>query len=202
MTVEEATKLKTIDLHNGSYSVYMIISKEERTDPETGRFLPAGKPYIGKTGGEPNDRWRNGKNYGSNELGKDIEVFGWDAFLHIVLYTGLTEQQAIFFENLRTLNYKTLYPNGYNMRLGDTSQYAPFAGNTKPVWRIARETGERLELYMSCASAARVTGISVTSIKDTANGRQEHAGGFLWAFATPEEVREWQQRKRQRKIIA
>ena len=202
MTVEEAMKLKTIDLHNGSYSVYMLISKEERTDPETGKFLPAGKGYVGMTGEEPNDRWRNGNNYGSNELGEDIKIFGWDAFLHIVLYTGLTKQQAIFFEKLRTLNYKTLYPNGYNMRLGDTSQYAPFAGNTKPVWKIDLETGERLALYLSCASASRATGISATSINDTAHGKQAHAGGFLWAFATPEEVEEWQRQKHPRKIIA
>ena len=191
MNVQEVNKIKPVNLHSGKCSVYMLVSKEDRTDPETGKFLPAGKGYIGQTNGKPEDRWRNGNNYGGNELGEDIKIFGWDAFDHILLYTNANQSQAIFFEKLETLRKKTLYPNGYNMKVGVDGHYAPFAGRTRPVWQLDLKTGERLRLYLSCASASRATGINVTGIADTARGEQMHAGGFDWAYATKEEVAEW-----------
>ena len=62
----------------------MLIAKEDRTDPETGRQLKAGKKNVGYTSKKnPNDRWKNGKHYERNaELQADIETFGFDAFEH------------------------------------------------------------------------------------------------------------------------
>ena len=188
----------TRNLHNGTYSVYMLIAKEDRTDPESGRQLKAGKSYIGYTGDEdPNGRWRNGNNYkGNKELDEDIATFGFDAFEHILLWTGLTEEQAIFLEKLETLRHHAMVPNGYNIRLGNTGQYAPFRGGCKPVFATHRETGVT-RLFQSIASFSRVTGVNKTSASDTARGQQEYAGDYFLQYATPETMEEWKAQQKQ-----
>lgn len=188
----------TRDLHNGTYSVYMLIAKEDRTDPETGRQLKAGKSYVGYTSKENhNERWRNGLDYGDNEeLQEDIKTFGFEAFHHVILWTGLSKEQAITLEIMETLRQHTMVPNGYNIRLGNTGQYAPFRGRCKPVFATHRETGET-RLFQSLASFSRVTGVNKTSAGDAARGQQEYAGDYSLQYATPETIEEWKARQKQ-----
>ena len=75
-----------------------------------------GKKYIGQTRQLPEVRWNNGKGYDfNNDFTKDINTFGWDQFQHLVLYTGLTKEQADKIENQLIEQYNTLNPEfGYN----------------------------------------------------------------------------------------
>lgn len=56
---------------------------------------PSGKVYIGITRQTPERRWDNGKGYKhSPHFRAAIEKYGWDAFKHEILATGLTKEEA------------------------------------------------------------------------------------------------------------
>lgn len=53
------------------------------------------KVYVGQTGQQVNQRWRNGKGYINNSLFyRAIEKYGWDNFDHDIIFTGLDKEQA------------------------------------------------------------------------------------------------------------
>jgi len=199
---EVPERLKLLGKSIGPGTVYMLT-------------LPDGKKYIGLSDKKDiAERLRSGKNYKSNkELDEAINGVwdgdtcikpgcGWENVRVEIVRDGIPTKYEDFAEKLEIAKYGTLWPNGYNKTTGGRSGYVMRSSKCRPVWKTDLETGERLRLYLSCASASRATEISETSIKDTAHGNQRHAGGFGWVFATPEEVKEWQQHKRQREIIA
>ena len=56
---------------------------------------PNGKIYVGMTGKSLKDRFKNGKGYKKTSLlRKAIDEYGWNSFLHIVLFEGLTKEEA------------------------------------------------------------------------------------------------------------
>lgn len=55
-------------------------------------------------------------------------------------------------------------------------------GTSKRVAKIDPDTNEILAIYESMSAAARVNDITVQSISYCANGKQEIAKGFKWAF--------------------
>ena len=64
------------------YTVYMHTS-------------PSGKVYIGITRRNPIHRWCNGKGYrGQRVFDRAIQKYGWDAFRHEILFSGLTKEDA------------------------------------------------------------------------------------------------------------
>lgn len=74
-----------------------------------------GKVYIGQTKQEVKARWRkNGRGYKNcPKFYQAIEEFGWDSFIHTILETGLTAEEA----DEREAYYIALYDsvnNGYN----------------------------------------------------------------------------------------
>ena len=89
------------------YSVYKLTS-------------PADKVYIGCTQQKPKDRWDYGCKYHNNkELSSDIKKFGWDNFEHIVLYSGLEEDEAYDLERELIHKYRSNDPrHGYNKSIG------------------------------------------------------------------------------------
>jgi group I intron endonuclease len=54
------------------------------------------KVYIGQTGQNPNERWRNGLGYKKDQpaIYRAIQKYGWDNFEHIILQNNLTESEA------------------------------------------------------------------------------------------------------------
>lgn len=53
------------------------------------------KVYIGQTGQNPQERWRNGLGYNRQPaMFGAIKKYGWEKFLHIVLQNNLTELEA------------------------------------------------------------------------------------------------------------
>lgn len=69
-------------MYLNNYSVYVLT-------------FPNNKHYVGATRQKPERRWRNGKGYGKHtRIGKAIDEFGWENVHHIVVYNGLTKEEA------------------------------------------------------------------------------------------------------------
>ena len=81
---------------------------------------PDGKRYIGITSRKPEKRWRHGKGYYENEhFTRAINKYGWDSFQHIILFEGLTREEASEKEKLLILKYETTNRDkGYNISKG------------------------------------------------------------------------------------
>ena len=79
-----------------------------------------GLVYIGITCQKPKRRWKNGKGYIENEyFWEDIEKYGWDGFDHEILYSGLSETQAVVLEVSLIAYYDlTNREKGYNKSEG------------------------------------------------------------------------------------
>lgn len=87
--------------------------------------LVNGKVYIGITSRLPEKRWgRNGCNYRSNHhFYNAILKYGWDSgFLHEILYSGLTKENAEEYERDLIRHFNSANPEyGYNIALGGNS---------------------------------------------------------------------------------
>lgn len=79
-----------------------------------------GKKYIGITSQKPTNRWRNGAGYyKQSRFYAAIQKYGWDAFRHEILYTGLTQEEAERLEVELIAKYETLNEDrGYNLSPG------------------------------------------------------------------------------------
>lgn len=91
-----------------SYIVY------KHTNPHNG------KVYIGITGQEPWRRWDCGRGYiGNKYFYRAIQKYGWENFLHEILYSGLTLEEANQIERSLIEKYDSTNPRkGYNIDLG------------------------------------------------------------------------------------
>jgi len=80
--------------------------------------------YIGITNRSPYDRWgKNGTHYKYNEhFSRAIVKYGWDNFLHEILFDGLTKKEAENLEVELIKKYNSANENfGYNKALGGSS---------------------------------------------------------------------------------
>ena len=90
-----------------------------------------GKRYYGITGSKKVEkRWRNGRGYkfwidkdgkrhGNEHFWNSICRYGWDSFEHIVLFEGLTKDEAELMEKCYIALYNTRNPSkGYNQTDG------------------------------------------------------------------------------------
>lgn len=76
------------------------------------------KVYIGVTCQEVKDRWRKGKVY-NKAFKADIEQYGWDNFEHLIIETGLSQQDALAKEKELVEQYNSNNPAyGYNYTCG------------------------------------------------------------------------------------
>lgn len=80
----------------------------------------SGKKYIGITSQKPTNRWQNGEGYQRCPLFyAAIQKYGWDAFRHEILYTGLTQSEAERLEVELIAKYETVdRAKGYNLATG------------------------------------------------------------------------------------
>ena len=79
-----------------------------------------GKLYFGITKTSTRRRWSKGKGYKTQHIfGKAIEKYGWDGFEHIILFTGLSEDEAKQMEIDLIREFKTQDGRyGYNITDG------------------------------------------------------------------------------------
>lgn len=83
-------------------------------------IFPNQKVYIGITRQKPEYRWRNGKKYNNNEyMTNAIQKYGWKNIKHIILYDGLSKEQAESKEKELIKKYKSnIRDFGYNILEG------------------------------------------------------------------------------------
>ena len=90
-----------------AYVVYVHINKVN------------GKRYYGITCQRPEQRWRNGDGYKCGYFTNAINKYGWDGFDHIIIASGLTEDEAKWLEvEMRAAHNTTNEKYGYNKTLG------------------------------------------------------------------------------------
>ena len=94
---------KSLDVALGNYTVYKHTS-------------PCGKVYIGITRDSPQHRWKGGHGYVSNvHFFRAIQRYGWASFEHKILFTGLSESEAIQKERELIALFNSTDPTkGYN----------------------------------------------------------------------------------------
>lgn len=81
-----------------------------------------GKKYIGMTGTSVEDRWANGRGYNHQPFGRAIKKYGWDAFEHEIIQSGLTEKEACDLESELIEKNKTRNKKfGYNVCEGGST---------------------------------------------------------------------------------
>lgn len=184
------------------YCVYMHINKAN------------GKRYVGITSVNPLQRWANGNGYYRNKHFHDAIIkYGWDNFTHLILYTGLSKDEACEVEKYLIKYYKTQdKEKGYNLTSGGEhfshseeskkiiSERRRGKGRTKRTQEQiqkmkANHGGGALpsavicldtgETYKSINDASRATGINKKGISGCCRGIRNYntAGGMRWAFA-------------------
>lgn len=91
-----------------NYIVYMHVNRTN------------GKKYIGITSQRPKSRWHNGHGYrGQKRFWSAIKCYGWDNFDHIVLFSGLSKEDAEAKEEELIVVHKSNIPDyGYNIENG------------------------------------------------------------------------------------
>ena len=111
---------------NGTYTVYK----------HTG---PTGKVYIGITRREPRKRFDGGRGYAhSPHFSAAIKKYGWDAFQHDILLTGLTREDAEEAEIRLIAEYKSTDRRfGYNADTGGSAS-----------GRMSEETRRKIASHM------------------------------------------------------
>ena len=135
---------------------------------------PTGKVYIGITRKKPERRWDNGKGYKhSPHFWAAIQKYGWDAFGHEILATGLQKEEAERMEiELIAQHHSTDRRFGYNADLGGSASGHMSAetrqklavhmmGDLNPTRRLGhpfkgKRHTEASRLKMSAAAKARV----------------------------------------------
>lgn len=185
-----------------SFSVYMHINNAN------------GKRYIGITSGDPLKRWRNGQGYYKNtHFYNAIFRYGWDNFTHLILYTGISKNEACEIEQSLIAKYNTQNKAyGYNLTSG--GEFFKHSEESKRLMSQQRmgkgkvkRTPEQIEhmkanhagggkkvpvycvetkkRYECINDAARDTGINKKQISGCCR-KQKHyntAGGFHWLYA-------------------
>lgn len=164
---------------------------------------PSGKSYIGLAK-DVKHRWRGGGNgyKGSNRIWYAIQKYGWDNFIHEIIASGLTRQEACEMESDLIKTHNTMDPEyGYNLtsggehfifsqksldRLSRSQMGHPVSDHVrailsechnKPV--ICLETGET---FKNSVEASDKLGICRTSVLKAASGKQDTCGGYHFAY--------------------
>lgn len=137
------------------------------------------KVYIGITCQRVENRWRkDGEGYKQCVyFYSAIQKYGWDNFIHEVLFDNLSKEEAEQKEVELILCYDSTNPNfGYNIQSGGYSSDADYL--KKPVICI-----ETKVIYESATDAGRKLGISNATISACCRGDNKLAGNFHWMFA-------------------
>lgn len=182
------------------YSVYMHLNRAN------------GKRYVGISK-DPIRRWANGRGYYRNKHFSDAIIkYGWDNFDHLILYSGLTKDEACEIEQRLISKYNTQDKRyGYNLTSGgDYFQHSEeskqlMSEHRKGKGRVKRSEHTRQlirenhgggaekspvlcietnTIYGCINDAARDTGIHKKQISCCCRNVPHYntAGGYHWCF--------------------
>lgn len=162
---------------NRNFKVYMHTS-------------PNGKRYIGITCQDNlYRRWgSNGCGYADNEhFWRAIKKYGWNNFIHEVLFEDLTEKEAKQKEIELIAFYDSTNPNnGYNITPGGDYNINV---TPKPVKQYTAK-GEFIQEYECIKYGAIATNTNKSAISLCCNNKAKLAGGYIWQFADVELTKE------------
>lgn len=176
-----------------------INKNEERCYVVYKHTSPSNKVYIGVTcQNPPEKRWANGKGYNDNKhFSRAISKYGWQNFLHEILFAGLTKEQAIEKEIELIAKYNaTNRDYGYNIALGGNSvgelpeeqrRKISEAGKI-PILQYTKSL-EFIKRWDSVTSASNEVGVSTSCISACCRGNIGLAGGFVWRYEFPELIK-------------
>ena len=160
--------------------LYVVYKHTNRTN---------GKVYIGITCQATEKRWQKGAGYAGTYFGNAIKKYGWDAFTHEVIETGLEEKQACERERALISEYRSNEREyGYNLSGGGevTDCIVPMIGEDNPkavaVIRIDSVTGEK-KTFPSVDDASREMGINHRGICKACRGVAKTYMGYVWEYA-------------------
>lgn len=174
---------------NNNYIVYAHINKIN------------GKMYIGLTKQRPEERWRKGKGYKSSpHFYSSIMKYGWNNFVHLILFDKLTKDEAKNLEIMLISKYKTrnkLY--GYNLtKGGDDGNGSPIPFEvkekikqtlSKKVVQLSKKDNSLINTYDSLINtydslidAEKQTGISSKHISRCCLKQRKSTKGYHWMF--------------------
>ena len=136
------------------------------------------KVYIGITLQKVEYRWRNGDGYKlQTYFYNAIQKYGWNNFLHEVLFDSLSKEEAEQKEKELISFYNSTNPEfGYNIQSGGYSSECKYL--EKSVICI-----ETKIIYKSATDASRKLSISNATISSCCRGENKEAGGLHWMFA-------------------
>lgn len=159
-----------------NYNIYLIINPTN------------GKKYVGKTSREPKKRWNYGNGfYRNKKFYNDIQKFGWNNFIKIVLYEGLDKIHAKSIEEELIKIFDSV-STGYNQSYGEGLKKLHKKpklkkGNKKAVICITTN-----KIFESLAEAAKYYSIDKGHISHCCNGFLKSAGKLpdgtklVWRF--------------------
>lgn len=126
------------------------------------------KMYIGITKQNPIERWRNGEGYKGQIFYRAIKKYGWNKFVHEILFTGLTKAEA---ELLEQCYIELLDSNksckGYNIALGGNLPSEITISKIKETLGIKVMNLETGKIYYSISEAIKDTGNCMTNIQNS-----------------------------------
>lgn len=163
---------------------------------------PSNKVYIG-IAKNVKHRWRSkGNGYkGSTRIWGAIQKYGWDNFLHEIIATGLSRDEACEMEIELIKKYNSTDPScGYNLESGGQhSTLSPesieklrksqmghsVSDEVRAVLSESRSIPiiciETKEVFKSSLDAAEKMGLCYSSVAKAAKGKQDTCGGFHFA---------------------
>ena len=140
-----------------------------------------GKKYIGISK-NPQARWgSNGHRYKKQYFGDAIKKYGWDGFVHEILFSGLSEHDACEKEIQLISKYKTCNSKyGYNILPGgDVGSPLPpgtYSKNCKPVYQYSLD-GSYIKKFNSIKEASSIHG---TGISGCINNKSYTSDNYQW----------------------
>ena len=154
-----------------------------------------GKKYVGVTQKKPEKRWRNGNGYERQYFYNAILKYGWENFEHTILKTGLTQEEANYYEKYYIKEFDSLLGhNGYNAAIGgydagmtglhhseESKKKMSENRPSKPVIQFSK-TSEFIAEYPSTREAERQTGCNQGHICECCKGRLKTCGGYIWKY--------------------
>lgn len=144
-------------MNNDGYCVYMHVVPKEISG------YVFDKRYIGITSRKPEDRWgKDGENYQRQIFWNAIQKYGWNNIQHIILYEGLSKEDASRKEVELIEKYETrLGEKGYNASKGGETE-GRFGQNAyHPVYCV-----ELNRAFKNAKIASDITGENVNTIRN------------------------------------
>ena len=145
-----------------------------------------GKLYFGITKKSTRRRWGNGRGYDNQSvMRRAIEKYGWDGFEHIILFTGLSEEEAKKMEIDLIREFKTQDKRyGYNMTAGGDNSPI-MKGEDSPVSRpiiVFNLDGSFDAEFQTLTEAADYLGVSRGTVCEVARGHQKTTSGHFCMY--------------------